>query len=330
MKILFNHSIPFSLAHGGCQTLIEALMSNLVGYGLEVEPLKWWDEHQRGDIMHFIGRPNESMVALAKAKNYRLVLTEFLDMTAQRSNVRLAVQGMAIRLAMATCKSALSRMGWNVYSQMDAIVYALAREASVARWLFRIPAERTHIIPHGLEESALDGLRQPALPGNHLLCLGTIDPRKNQVLLAKCARKAQVPIMFAGKPYSEQCPYFRQFLDCVDNKYVFYQAYVSEPEKQCLLKSSKGFVLLSQQESGCIAVYEAAASGLPMLLSDLPWARSYEHRGNIVHTALKTAAVCQALEKCARTFARQPGNQIFPVFSWLQIAGRYADLYKAI
>src|SRR5207253_8514081 len=45
---------PFFLAHGGTQTLIESLMSEIARLGVEVEPARWWDDRQRGDILHFI------------------------------------------------------------------------------------------------------------------------------------------------------------------------------------------------------------------------------------------------------------------------------------
>jgi len=57
MKILFSHSQPFFLAHGGAQTLLEALMRELAGLGVDVEPERWWDENQTGDIIHYMNRP---------------------------------------------------------------------------------------------------------------------------------------------------------------------------------------------------------------------------------------------------------------------------------
>ena len=55
MKILFNHNFPFALAHGGMQTQIEQTQAALQSVGLEVEPLRWWDDLQRGDLIHYFG-----------------------------------------------------------------------------------------------------------------------------------------------------------------------------------------------------------------------------------------------------------------------------------
>ena len=84
MKVLFSHGIPFFLSHGGVQTFVESLMRELPALGVEVEPERWWDETQRGEIIHFVGRPNATYICLAKQKGFKIVMTEFLDQTASR------------------------------------------------------------------------------------------------------------------------------------------------------------------------------------------------------------------------------------------------------
>lgn len=71
MKVLFSNSLPFFLAHGGSQTLIESLMKALAGLGVEVEPERWWDENQTGDILHYMNRPPLFNVRAAHATGLR-------------------------------------------------------------------------------------------------------------------------------------------------------------------------------------------------------------------------------------------------------------------
>src|SRR5664279_2263389 len=79
MKVLFSFPLPFFLAHGGSQTLIEALMRELAQLGVDVEPVRWWDENQCGDILHYIGRPTMLSVRLGHKKGFKIVMTDFLD-----------------------------------------------------------------------------------------------------------------------------------------------------------------------------------------------------------------------------------------------------------
>ena len=57
MKILFDVSTPFMLAHGGAQIQIEQTRAALESIGGPVENLRWWDDAQTGDILHYMGRP---------------------------------------------------------------------------------------------------------------------------------------------------------------------------------------------------------------------------------------------------------------------------------
>src|SRR4029077_19922881 len=100
MKVLFSHGLPFFLAHGGTQTFVESLMRELPALGVEVEPERWWDETQLGDIIHFIGRPSSIVhIRLAKEKGFKVVLTEFLDQPASRDRLPLFAQSFLFCVA---------------------------------------------------------------------------------------------------------------------------------------------------------------------------------------------------------------------------------------
>ena len=174
-------------------------------------------------------------------------------------------------------------------------------------------------------------LAQPQPEEDYLVSVATIHPRKNSVLLAQAARLAKVPIVFLGKPYASDDPYFLEFKSCVDDQIVRYPGFVSAAEKYRYLRGARGFVLLSQYESGCIAVYEAAAAGLPLLLSNLPWAsRVYQEARGVKfippHTAKSAAGMLAAFYRQAH---RQAGTT-FPILSWRQVAAKYLEIYQII
>ena len=56
VKILFNHHLPFSLTQGGTQRQIEQTQAALEEIGVVVEPLRWWDERQTGEVLQHFGR----------------------------------------------------------------------------------------------------------------------------------------------------------------------------------------------------------------------------------------------------------------------------------
>jgi len=331
MKIIISHGLPFALAHGGTQTLIESLMAQAAAIGIDMEPERWWDEKQKGDILHFIGRPLDMHVQLAKQKGYRVMMTEFLDRTASRSRAALFAQRGVKAVVSRVMPGWTGRLGWNVYKELDALVYVTELEAGVAASLFGAPWNKLHVIPHGLPEDEITSLRAPAPEENYLICLATIHPRKNPLLLARAANQACVPVRFVGRPYGENDAYYNEFIAAMNPAFTQYEGFVTSERKHELLRQARGFVLLSEMESGCFAVYEAAAAGLPQLLSDVPWAsRVYHDIPGITFTPLTTMnEIANHLSAFYQSAHRGP-QMTFPVASWLDITRRYEKIYKDI
>jgi glycosyltransferase involved in cell wall biosynthesis len=332
MKVLFSQGIPFFLAHGGTQTFVESLMRELPALGIGVEPERWWDEAQQGDIIHFVGRPSSiNHLRLAKQKGFKVVLTDFLDQPASRDKLTLFAQRLCIRLARKVLGGFTARLAWDAYREFDAMVYAVPHEWETAKYLFDANPARGFVIPHGIEPSALAKLRQPANEADYLISVATITPRKYTLLLAAAAKLAGMPVLFVGKPYADDDPYFQQFQAVIDNECVRYAGFVSDEEKYAYLRRARGFALLSQFESGCIAIYEAAAAGLPLFLSDLPWAaKPYRDAKDSRFVPLSTPQrVAEELRIFYDSAHRLP-ETTFPLLTWREVANRYSTIYKTI
>src|SRR2546425_1223221 len=123
MKVLFSHTLPFFLAHGGAQTLIEALMRELANLGVTVEPVRWWDEKQTGDIIHYVCRPNISSIRFAHEKNFKVIMTDLLDQTASRSRARLFLQRTTIQATRMVVPRLTGAFSWGIYRELDAMVF---------------------------------------------------------------------------------------------------------------------------------------------------------------------------------------------------------------
>jgi glycosyltransferase involved in cell wall biosynthesis len=329
MKVMFSHNLPFSLAHGGMQTLIESLMRELALLGIEVEPERWWDPNQTCDIMHFVQRPCQGNVGLARQKGRKTIMTEIFDTVASENQYRLFVRMCATRASKALIPGFRSRLSF--YNELDAMAYIMPHEWDVVRNIYQLPKEKGFVIPHGLEPKAIEELRMFQSEGDYLVSVGTICKRKNSVLLAACARKANVPIVFVGKPISENDSYYREFLGLTDDKLVQFAGFVPETKKFEILRGARGFVLLSQGESGCIAVYEAAAAGLPLLLSDLPWAaKGYPPADQLHLVSLRTVTgIVDRLKSFFET-AHRGKTMTFPVGTWADIAKMYLRIYESL
>src|ERR1043165_4021034 len=114
MRVLFDHPMPFSLTHGGFQNQIEQTLRALREIGVEVEPLRWWDDSQRGDIIHYFGRPQRIYLDSAHNRGMKVVMAELLTQTGSRGRNALRLQKGIIRLSQKLVPIAFtSRMGWD-------------------------------------------------------------------------------------------------------------------------------------------------------------------------------------------------------------------------
>jgi glycosyltransferase involved in cell wall biosynthesis len=276
MRVLFDHSFPFALAHGGFQTQIEQTKLALESIGVEIDHLRWWDDAQRGDVIHFFGRPFSTYIEAAHRKGTKVVVAELLTATGSRSRNALRVQKTLIAASKKILPSGFTmRLAWDSYRIADAIVALTAWEAELMRDLFGAPAQRTHVVPNGVEEVFFNGPRTQR--GKWLVCTATITERKRVVELAEAAALAKTPVWIIGKPYSEQDAYARRFMAAVKNApdMIRYEGAVSDRARlAAIYRGARGFVLLSTMESLSLSALEAAACECPLLLNDLPWART--------------------------------------------------------
>jgi len=276
MRILFDHPFPFSLTHGGFQTQIEQTRSALQDLGLEVEPLRWWDDSQRGDIIHFFGRPMVAYIDAAHQRGIKVVIAELLTGTGSRSRRALQAQKALIKGCRKTLpESFTARLAWSSYQAADACVALTSWEAELMRYLFDAPAGRVHVVPNGVEPVFFSA---PAVKrGDWLVCTATITERKRVLELAEAAVLAGTPVWIVGKPYSETDPYGQRFVALAKQspQCIRYEGPIQHRARLAeIYREARGFVLLSAMESLSLSALEAAACECPLLLSDLPWART--------------------------------------------------------
>lgn len=283
MKVLFDHHYPFFLAHGGFQILIEKLKEALINEGVEVEYLRWWDDRQTGDLIHFFGRPSPGHIEYAHKKGICYVMMELMSGQGSRPKWKLQLQGALIQvLKISTPTVYQSALGWESYGLADAVLASTAWEAEIMQMLFGVDLGKVHVLPNGVDphffmtEGEAASRASRIGQGKWLVSLATITERKRVVEMCEAAVAAQTPLWVIGKAYADD-DYTRRFMKLVQESggMIRFEGAITEPcDLAPILKASRGFVLLSSMETQSIAASAAAAAGCPLLLSDLPWARS--------------------------------------------------------
>jgi glycosyltransferase involved in cell wall biosynthesis len=276
MKVLLNDLTPFLLAHGGAQIQIAQTLAALKAAGVDAEPLRWWDENQRADLIHHFGRMPAEHIRLARQKKIKTVMAELLTGTGSRTPAQLRVQKFISRaverLAPRTFTAAFN---WDSYRLADAFIALTPWEAHLMNYLFDAPSERVHVVPNGIEEIFLNAPK--VARGQWLVCTTTITERKRVLELSEAAVRAQTPVWIIGRAYAETDPYAQNFFALAKQhpQIICYEGAIADRARLAqIYREARGFVLLSTKESLSLSALEAGACECPLLLSDLPWART--------------------------------------------------------
>jgi len=330
MRVLIDHQLPFMLAHGGLRIQIERTKEALEAAGIHVEYLRWWDDSQKGDIIHFFGRANPSHIDFAHAKGMKYVMSELLTGQGSRTSKQLRFQGACERIMRRFVPATfLANFRWDAYHKADACVVLTEWEAEVTRLLFAPPPDRLHVIPNGVEREFFIDPDNVVERGEELVCTATITQRKRVLELAEAAVAACVPVRVLGNPYGKDDPYYRRFLSLTErhSNIVRYTGPVNDrAELARIYQSARGFVLLSTMESLSLSALEAAASGCPLLLSDLSWARCTFGENATYCPLANTKRTAEKLRDFHKQAPRLPVP--LPPPTWETVAGQLLAIYR--
>jgi glycosyltransferase involved in cell wall biosynthesis len=264
------------LAHGGAQIQIEQTAEALKKNGVDVDFVRWWDGGQQADLIHYLGRMSAEHIRLAQQKNIKVVMGELLTAQGSRTPRQLRVQKTISRFVERLAPGSFAAaFNWESYRLADAVIALTPWEAHLMQYLFDAPKERVHVVANGVEEIFLNPSK--AVRGSWLVCTATLTERKRVLELAQAAVHAQTPVWIVGRAYAEADPYARRIFALARQhpEIIRYEGAISDRAQLAqIYRAARGFVLLSAMESLSLSALEAGACECPLLLTDLPWART--------------------------------------------------------
>lgn len=330
MRVILDHPNPFLLAHGGFQVQIEQTYNALRQTGVSVEYLRWWDDRQPADVIHYFGRPTIPYVESAHKKGIRIVLAQLLTGLGSRSRPALALQKATITLAQHTLPPIITGpFSWDVFQKVDACVALTAWEAYLMSYMFGARKEKVHVVQNGVENAFFAS--KPMSRSKWLVCTATITERKRVLELAQAALITKTPVWIVGKPYAESDPYAQRFFALAreNPQMIRYEGAVSERARLAsIYREARGFVLLSTMESLSLSALEATACECPLLLSDLPWAKvTFAENASYcpITSPAKTAFYLRAFYDAAPTLKLSPKPP-----TWPEIGAQLKDIYERV
>lgn len=334
MKVLLDcQGTPFLLAHGGVDIQLNSTCQALRSAGVEADYLRWWDSSQPCDLIHTYSVPDSQFLKFAREKKVPVVCTSLFTANCNRSNRSLKTKGLLVSAVLASRQIPVVSMlrefsRWESFRQVDCNIVGLEAEVDVLKLVYGVPAENIRLVPLGLSEIFLNA--PPATrEEDHLITTGTITERKRSVEIAEMAREAKVPVLFVGKPYSEDNPYWKRFQSLVDGRYVKHIPHTDSPaELVLLMRKSRGYLLNSYYENWCLSAHEAIACGLPILVPDQRWSR--ERFKDQAHYWKPTRP--EMISQLKDFHAKAPTLPVpdIKLHSWLEVAGILKGIYSSV
>ena len=336
MKVLIYDTNNAFHTFGGKTTHALKMQQEISKLGIDIQFAQWWNKSQENaDIIHFL-TPDIRVARLAKQKGMKTILSFIFDFESNKSEweKRKAILKNKIYDKLPGQFGLLAY--WKAFPYMDRIhfMHQYDKENAFRYFPNYLNENKSVLIPHAYDTAdmyiskELD-IQDMKLPDKYLISVANISYRKQSIKLAQYAKKAQTPIVFIGSG-NKQDDYFRMFQKEIDNQYVFYPGYISKEWKDCIEAHASGYVLLSLGESGCIAVYEAAAYRIPLLLSNLPWAWGYENPTDIY--LCKQEDEITAIHQLKEFYNKSRKMDHFPftAYTWAEVALQYKEQYEQL
>lgn len=214
-------------------------------------PIVLRDAYKKGNI-------DEILMALAKRE--KVINTE----TSHEISEASEVIGKTIHNYESYAKNALM--------EADHVVFLSQSEMLLAKeWFGIVPVEST-VVYNGVKKMRRGGISSFAFSKqfnvwDYVLCVGRIEPRKNQLMLVESLRGAGIPIVLIGGIADKD--YFDLLMQR-SNGQVVYPGRI-DPDNPLLASAFLGarvFALPSWTEGGPLAAIEAGLAGLPLVTSN--------------------------------------------------------------
>lgn len=274
-------------APGGGEVQLAATAEALVELGIDARAWRPWEESLAEiDVLHLVGSHVEHLplVAAAKARGVRVALSPvaWFDRAATWSEPRPLVRRVAGCARLALRELGIAGGGWRdaLYGAADLLLPNSQAEAGQLERLFGVDEGKIAVVPNGFDlrfatatEDAF--VAEYGLRG-FVLCAGRIEPRKNQLELVRALRGLQRPVVILGDAPPAHEGYLAACRREADANVSFLPGLAHDDPLLASAYAACGcLALVSRFETPGLVALEAAASGVPLVLTDRGCTKEY-------------------------------------------------------
>lgn len=279
MKVGFIGAVPFNLLYGGGETQMQNTFSNLLEQGVDVSYFDFYDKNVHYDLVHIFGLHywHYNNVLLLKNKSYKIALSSISYAPGKLRKEKL--WSYIDPLMPVNTTFGLNK---KILDLVDVVLPNSICEAKYLEEYHGVNKNKISVIPNGInlpnKNVNLDLFTEQFGVTDYILCVGKIEPRKNQLLLIDAIKKTNLKCVFLGSAMLTNVGYYQKFKDLIiDDPRFIHIDYIEHNSElmSSLYANCKVHVLLGTNETPGLVNLEAGSFGANLIVWDCPPVKEY-------------------------------------------------------
>lgn len=280
LRIVFDTPPWFAYpTAGGASTKLAKLSEYLQRAGHDVDLFnKWSATATNADVYHYFSSSAAALsdIRFAKSQDLRVVVEPIYWVTVR---YLLELPDLPLtRRARGVLHLALKAAAPGLLPQRrmlrlaDLLIANSSAEADLLHRHFNVPASDIHVAFNAADRSFLHSDPWPFTDRfgltDFVLCVGNIEPRKNQARLARAARQLGIPLVLIGNVLPHQGSYGAQVrAELAEGSLLLEGIQHEDPLLRSAYAAARVFALPSFAETPGKAALEAALAGTPVVVT---------------------------------------------------------------
>lgn len=280
MKIGVIGAVPFNLIFGGGETQAINTMKYLKDMGVDIDFYDLWNKNYQCDILHIFGCHDwlYKWASLAKQKNIKVVLSTIAYSKEKMTLKRKLYDTFDHFLPLDTTY----RMNRKLIQVSDILLPNSQEEARYLDEIMGAKNKKKMVIPNATDLRYKDASPEAAIKEygvkDYVLCVGKIEPRKNQLQLVKALEATDIPVIILGSYIPNEKWYYDEVLKIIyrnpNMQHIEFLPYDSDLLAS-LYAGAKVHALLGRNETPGIVNLEAGIAGANLVVGDCVPVREY-------------------------------------------------------
>jgi glycosyltransferase involved in cell wall biosynthesis len=279
MKIGYVGAVPLNLMFGGGETQMINTFNVVKKYGIDVSYYDFYNKDEQFDIVHIFGCHywHYNLIYLLKSKGIPVVLSPISYSPGRLFQYK--IWDFFDRLLPVKTTYKLHK---EIINLVDVLLPNSKTEAEYLKNHFGANNDKIEVVYNGINNPNSNSKKSIFFEKygfeEFVLCVGKIEPRKNQIELVKALKKLNRKCVFVGAGMLNNIEYFNDFKKLIfeDDRFLHIEYIEHNSDLMAsLYMNAKIHVLLGKNETPGLVNLEAASYGCDLIVWDCPPVREY-------------------------------------------------------